>query len=132
MRSSACGSAADIGQGPAVLFQVASFEDLAAPDASFDLVISGAALADMWAARDDTGGAWVKRLADTEVIDGTGLFGKPVRQAGAQRIIRPADAVIGMENTRATSLSWPDDIRQEFTEELRHYLGSQAEVHQRH
>jgi hypothetical protein len=30
--------------------------------------------------------------------------------------------------TRATSLSWPDDVRRGFTAELRQRLGSQAEV----
>ena len=33
-----------------------------------------------------------------------------------------------MENTRATSLSWPDDVRQRFNAELRQRLGSQSEV----
>jgi hypothetical protein len=33
-----------------------------------------------------------------------------------------------VENTRATSLSWPDDIRREFTAQLRQYLLSQTEV----
>jgi len=42
---------------------------------------------------------------------------------------RPADVVIGVENTRATSLSWPEDIRREFTAEVRQYLGPQAEAH---
>jgi ubiquinone/menaquinone biosynthesis C-methylase UbiE len=154
--------------GSAVSFQVCSFEDLVAADASFDLVISGAAfhwvdpevrfaksarllrpggwlavlgvderyddpfgtaLAGMWAARDDTGGAWVTQAIDADVIAGTGLFGEPACQAQEQRITRPADVVIGVENTRATSLSWPEDIRREFTEELRQYLGPQAVVH---
>jgi ubiquinone/menaquinone biosynthesis C-methylase UbiE len=153
--------------GSAVSFLVSSFEDFAAPDASFGLVISGAAfhwidpevkfaksarllrpggwlallgteeryddpfgtaLAGMWAARGDTGGAWVTQRADTEVIAGTGLFDKPVHRTDTQRIDRPADAVIAVENTRATSLSWPDDVRRGFTDELRHHLRSQPEV----
>ncbi|MFZ0083396.1 MAG: hypothetical protein WAL13_30175 [Trebonia sp.] len=73
------------------------------------------------------GGA-LGHFADTEVITGTGLFQTPVHQAHTQRIVRPAEAVIGVENTRATSLSWPDDIRREFTEELRQHLRSQADV----
>ena len=154
--------------GSAVSFQVSSFEDLAAADASFDLVISGAsfhwvdpevrfaksarllrpggwlallgvderydepfgtALAGMWAARGDTGGAWVTQAVDAEVIAGTGLFGDPVCRTDTQRMNRPADVVIGVENTRATSLSWPEDIRREFTAEVRQYLGPQAEAH---
>jgi ubiquinone/menaquinone biosynthesis C-methylase UbiE len=154
--------------GPAVSFQVSSFEDFAAADASFDLIISGtafhwvdpdvrfrkpagllrpggwlalleiveryddplrAALLGMWAARGDgTAGVWQPHFADTEAIAGTGLFETPVRKTRTQRIVRPAEAVIGVENTRATSLSWPDDIRREFTEQLRRQLRSQTEV----
>jgi len=155
--------------GPALSFQVSSFEDFAAADASFDLIVSGtafhwidpevrfrkparllrpggwlalleiveryddplaAALLGMWAARGDDyrGRVWQPHFADTEVIAGTGLFATPVRKTHAQRIVRPVEAVIGVENTRATSLNWPDDIRREFTEQLRHHLGSQTEV----
>jgi ubiquinone/menaquinone biosynthesis C-methylase UbiE len=155
--------------GSAISFQVSSFEDFAAADASFDLIISGnafhwvdpavrfrksvrllrpggwlallhtfedyddplgAALPGMWAARSDDGTAWVRQphFDDTEVIAGTGLFETPVYKTHAQRIVRSVEEVIGVENTRATSLSWPDDIRREFTEQLRHHLRFQTEV----
>lgn len=153
--------------GSDVSFRVSSFEDLAAADASFDLIISaaafhwidpevrfvksarllrpggwlallgnseryddplGTALTGMWVARSDTGGAWVTQAADAEVIAGTGLFGAAVCRTGTERVTRPADVVIGVENTRATSLSWPAEMRREFSEELRDLLGSQAEV----
>ena len=155
--------------GSALSFQVSSFEDFAAADASFDLIVSGtafhwvdpevrfrkparllrpggwlalletgeryddpfgAALRGIWAARSNGGSARVRRphFADTEVISGTSLFETPVHKTGAQRIVRSAEAVIGVENTRATSLSWPDDIRREFTEQLRRHLRSQTEV----
>ena len=39
-----------------------------------------------------------------------------------QRLIRSAEDVVGVENTRGTSLSWPDDVRRGFTEELRQHL----------
>jgi ubiquinone/menaquinone biosynthesis C-methylase UbiE len=154
---------------PAISFQVSSFEDFAAADASVDLIISanafhwvdpavrfrkparllrpggwlavlaageryddpfGAALLGMWAARSDDGRTRVRQphLADTEVIAGTGLFETPVHKTHTQRIVRSAEEVIGVENTRATSLSWPDDIRREFTAQLRHHLRSQTEV----
>jgi ubiquinone/menaquinone biosynthesis C-methylase UbiE len=89
-----------------------------------------AALLGMWAARGDDfrGWVWQPHFADTKAIAGTGLFETPVRKTRTQRIVRPAEAVIGVENTRATSLSWPDDIRREFTEQLRHQLRSQTEV----
>jgi ubiquinone/menaquinone biosynthesis C-methylase UbiE len=155
--------------GPALWFQVSSFEDFTAADASFDLIVSGtafhwvdpevmfrkpagllrpggwlalletgeryddpfrAALRGMWAARGG-GGARVRQphFADTEVIAQTGLFETAIHKAHTQRIARPAETVVGVENTRATSLSWPDDIRREFTHELRHHLRSQTEVH---
>jgi ubiquinone/menaquinone biosynthesis C-methylase UbiE len=155
--------------GSVISFRVSSFEDFAAADASFDLIISGnafhwvdpelrfrkparllrpggwlalldtvehcddpfgAALLGMWVARSDDGTAWVRQphFADTEVIAGTGLFETPVYKTHARRIVRSVEEVIGVEATRATSLSWPAEIRREFTEQLRHHLRSQAEV----
>jgi hypothetical protein len=46
----------------------------------------------------------------------------------AQRAALPAEMVIGVENTRAVVLSWPEDVRRDFTDELRRHLRSQAEV----
>ena len=154
--------------GSAVSFRVGSFEDFPLAEASFDLIVSGAAfhwvdpevrfrksaqllrpggwlalldidelyddpfgaaLAKMWVAHGDESGAWVKRLPDGEVISGTGLFSEPIRQTSRQRIVRSADVVISVENTRATSLSWPDDVRHRFTGELADHLEFQSEVH---
>jgi len=155
--------------GSALSLQVSTFEDFAADDASFDLIVSGtafhwvdpevrfrksarllrpggwlalletgegyddpfgAALRGMWVARSDDGGAWVRRphFADTEVVASTGLFETPVHKAHTQRIVRSVEEVVGVENTRATSLSWPADIRREFTEQMRDHLRSQTEV----
>jgi ubiquinone/menaquinone biosynthesis C-methylase UbiE len=90
----------------------------------------GAALLGMWAARSGDGGARVRqrKLADTENITDTGLFETAVSWTHAQQIVRPAEAVVAVENTRATSLSWPDSTRREFTAELRRQLRSQTEV----
>jgi ubiquinone/menaquinone biosynthesis C-methylase UbiE len=156
--------------GLAISFQVSSFEDFSAADASFDLIISGnayhwvdpdvrfrkparllrpggwlalldtvercddpfgTALLGMWTARSDDGtaGARQPHFADTEVIAGTGLFETPVYEMHTQRIVRSAEEVIGVENTRATSLSWPADVRRQFTAELRHHLRADTEVH---
>ena len=84
----------------------------------------------MWAARGGDGGTRVRgpNFADTEVIADTGLFETAIHTTHTQRIVRPAETVVGVENTRATSLSWPDDIRREFTEQLRHHLRPQIEV----
>jgi hypothetical protein len=51
-----------------------------------------------------------------------------VRRTFTQRLIRPAEDVIGVENSRGTALSWTDDVRRGFTAELRQRLGGQAEV----
>jgi hypothetical protein len=84
----------------------------------------------MWAEHSDDGGARVRQphFADTEVIAGTGLFETPIHKTHTQRIVRSAETVVGVGNTRATSLNWPDDIRREFTEQLRHHIKSQTEV----
>ncbi|HTX81014.1 MAG TPA: class I SAM-dependent methyltransferase [Streptosporangiaceae bacterium] len=155
-------------EGSAVTFLAASFEDFPAADASFDLIVSGAAfhwidpevkfrksaqllrpggwlavldidehyddplgaaLTDMWVAHGDASGAWVKRASDAELITHTGWFSEPIHRTSAQRIVRPADVVIGVEATRATSLSWPENVRRGFTEELARHLEPHGEVH---
>ncbi len=156
--------------GPALSFQVSSFEDFAAASASFDLIVSGTAF--HWVdpevrfrkpARLLRPGGWLVLLetgeryddplrgcpdryvgcprrpgragvrqphfAGTEVVAGTGLFETPIHKTHTQPVVRTAETVVGVENTRATSLNWPDDVRREFTEELRHHLRSQTEVH---
>lgn len=154
--------------GSAVMFEVSSFEELAAAEGSFDLIISGTAfhwidpevkfsksarllrpggwlalvdsreryddpfgtaLADMWVARSATGAAWVRPAAHAGQIASTGLFGTPVCQTAERRCAWPADVVIGLENTRATALSWPPETRREFTAELRQHLRDQGPVH---
>ena len=153
--------------GGGVTFLAVSFEELDAAEASFDLVISGAAfhwvdpevrfgkaarllrpggwlavagyderydeplgsaLGGMWLARSADDGAWVTRPADAGAIAGSGLFEAPVHRAFTERLTRTSEDVIGVENTRATSLSWPDEVRQRFNAELRQRLGSQSEV----
>jgi ubiquinone/menaquinone biosynthesis C-methylase UbiE len=84
----------------------------------------GTALLEMWVARSDDGGAWVKqkKLADTRIITSTGLFGQPLEKTHAERITLPAEVVIGVESTRATFLSWDPDTRRSFTEQMRRHL----------
>jgi ubiquinone/menaquinone biosynthesis C-methylase UbiE len=156
--------------GSGVGFQVSSFEDFTAAEASVDLIVSGtafhwidpelkfrkparllrtggwlalletgeryddplgAALLAMWVARSDDGGARLRgpHFADADVLAASGLFEPPIHQTHTQRVVRPAAAVIAVENTRATSLSWSADARQEFTAELSRQLGSATEVH---
>jgi ubiquinone/menaquinone biosynthesis C-methylase UbiE len=89
-----------------------------------------AALRDMWIARSGDGGAWARRphFADSDVIARTGLFETPVHTTHTERTVSSAEKVVAVENTRATSLSWPADVRREFTAELRRQLRSQSEV----
>jgi SAM-dependent methyltransferase len=88
----------------------------------------GSALDAMWLARADHAGAWVTRPANADAIAGSGLFGPPAEQTFAHRILRQADDVIGVENTRATSLSWPAYKRDAFNAELRERLRDLPEV----
>jgi SAM-dependent methyltransferase len=83
----------------------------------------GAALDGLWRARSPGDGAWAARPADAAAIAESGLFGAPVRRTFARRGSYPAADVLGLENTRATSLSWPADVRDEFNAELRELLG---------
>ena len=145
-----------------VSFQVVSFEDLAAGDASFDLVISGcafhwidpdvrfaksarllrpggwlavtgcsehydeplgSALDGLWLTRAADDGAWATRPADATAFSDSGLFAAPVRRTFTRRATYSAEGVMGVENTRATSLSWPQDVRDGFNAELRQLLG---------
>jgi SAM-dependent methyltransferase len=156
--------------GSRISFDVVSFEDLEAPEGSFDLIISaiafhwidpdvkfaksarflrgggwlalattgeryddpfGATLLGMRGARSDDGGTWAgqQKFAGTDMTDTTGLFDSSAETSHSQRIALPAEAVIGVETTRATFLSWPEDIRRHFLDELRFHPQSQPEVH---
>lgn len=150
-----------------VRFHVGPFEDFGAPDASFDLIVSGAAfhwvdpevrfakaarllrpggwlallgydevyadhfgqvLRAMWNARANGAGEWTRRPADAEAFAASGVFGPPVGWASRERVTRSAESVIGVENTRATTLSWSAAVREQFNAELRGHLRSRGEV----
>jgi ubiquinone/menaquinone biosynthesis C-methylase UbiE len=91
----------------------------------------GAALRDMWIALGRQGDTWASapQVSETRIAGDTGFFEAPVHMTDAQRIVLPVETVIGVENTRATSLSWSDEVRREFTHEMRRHLGSQTEVY---
>jgi len=86
------------------------------------------ALDGLWRARAADEGAWVTRPADGAAISASGLFGPPAERTFTHRIVRQARHVIGVENTRATSLSWPDREREAFSAELRERLRELPEV----
>jgi 2-polyprenyl-3-methyl-5-hydroxy-6-metoxy-1,4-benzoquinol methylase len=90
----------------------------------------GAGLLQLMISRSDDGGAWARqpRPTDADIINGSGLFEPAVMQTHQRRTTMPAAAVAGIENTRATVLSWPAEERQEFTAQLRELLAGRAEV----
>jgi SAM-dependent methyltransferase len=90
----------------------------------------GTTLLDMWIARSDDRGAWAKQwtISDAVRFTDSGVFEKPVQREDYRPAVVPVDEVIGVENTRATSLSWPEPVRREFTQELQQHLASQTHV----
>jgi SAM-dependent methyltransferase len=87
-----------------------------------------AALEALWRARAADDGAWATRPADAAAISASGLFHAPVHHEFRQLLVRSAADVIGLERTRATSLSWPDRVRQGFFAQLGQLLDDRAEV----
>lgn len=84
----------------------------------------GPALGRLWRDRAGGDGAWVTRPADAAATAASGLFEAPLVREFRQRLVRTTEDVIGVESTRATSLSWPADERRRFQAELRQLLGS--------
>lgn len=88
----------------------------------------GAGLAALWAARDDSGGAWLNAVPERQAIAATGLFAEAVGRRETQRLTLPAGTVLDVERTRATYLSWPEGTRREFTAELAKLLRPHPEI----
>ena len=91
----------------------------------------GSDLRDMWVARSSDAGAWARppRPPAADLTGAAGLFGPPVERSYSQRIVVPAQTVIGVETTRATFLSWPAPTQQDFANELRRRLQHSEDVH---
>jgi SAM-dependent methyltransferase len=89
----------------------------------------GGILDRMWRARANSEGAWSAWPGDTAAFAASGLFGPPAERGCWSRAMYAAEAVIGVENTRATALSWPEADRLAFTEELRARLLAYPEIH---
>jgi ubiquinone/menaquinone biosynthesis C-methylase UbiE len=90
----------------------------------------GAALRQMWIDRSPDGGAWARHAPpkDAELIHASGLFEPAIKRDHMRRTTMPVDAMLGLENTRSNSLSWPPEERAEFTAQLRQVLAGRAEV----
>jgi hypothetical protein len=65
----------------------------------------------------------------TDLTGAGGLFGPPVERSYSEPIVLPVQTVIGVETTRATFLSWPAHVQQDFASGLRHRLQHPADVH---
>lgn len=91
----------------------------------------GSHLRDMWAARCEHGDALAGQRTPpaTDLTGAAGWFGPPVHRSYSQRMLLPAQTVIGLETTRATFLSWPERTQQDFTRDLRRHLRQHADVH---
>lgn len=90
----------------------------------------GAALRDLWIELSDDGGAWTRKPAPTsaEAIATSGLFGTAVVRSHSDWLVLAGDAVVALEHTRATALSYDDASRRRFTDELRRLLDASGEV----
>ncbi len=90
----------------------------------------GPAVRELYIARSDDGGAWTRRTppTDAEVIKATGLFGEPVVHTHSERRTLRAEVVLGVELTRATTLSYDEATRQSFRDDLVELLRGTAEV----
>jgi ubiquinone/menaquinone biosynthesis C-methylase UbiE len=90
----------------------------------------GSTLTQAWIRRGQDGGAWAMTAPPSvaEQMERSGLFGPPVVREHAQRRSMPAGRVLGLELTRATSLSYDEATRASFRAELAALLQNSAEV----
>jgi ubiquinone/menaquinone biosynthesis C-methylase UbiE len=90
----------------------------------------GTTLVNMWTARTDDGGARAREPGPTvaEMVSDTGLFGPPRTINHSKRLVLPVEVVVGVENTRATSLSWSADDQEAFASEMRQHLRDHTEI----
>jgi ubiquinone/menaquinone biosynthesis C-methylase UbiE len=90
----------------------------------------GAAVRQLWVDRSDDGGAWLRKPRRTvdQQIPETGLFEPPVVRAHAERRTMPAEQVVRLELTRATSLGYEPAVRASFTAELRAVVEPLGEI----
>jgi ubiquinone/menaquinone biosynthesis C-methylase UbiE len=89
----------------------------------------GAALLDAWIRRSDDR-AWLKATTATvgQAIARTGLFAAPTVRWHTERRTLPSDVVLGLELTRATSLSYDEPARESFRAEVAGLLRQFPEV----
>lgn len=90
----------------------------------------GAALLALWIGHSSDGGAWSRETKPTvaELMVESGCFDTPIVRTHSEQRTLPSEAVIGLEQTRATSLSYDEPVRRSFEEHLRDLLAPTTEV----
>lgn len=86
----------------------------------------GAAYREQWIRYSEDGGAWAATPRPTlaETISSTELFEPAVTHVHRERRTMPAETVVGLEQTRATTLSFDIPTRAAFVEDLRQLLAT--------
>ncbi len=89
----------------------------------------GPALLEAWIRRSDDR-VWLKPTTMTvaQAMVTTGLFDTPIVASHAERLRLPSDVVLGLELTRATSLSYDRPTRESFRSEVADLLRQLPEV----
>jgi len=85
---------------------------------------------DQWIRYSDDGGAWASATPPTlpEVIAASGRFGEAVTVTHHERREVDVEVVVALEQTRATFLSYDEETRSRFVEDLRRLLTGAAAV----
>lgn len=90
----------------------------------------GAALLELWISHSADDGAWSRETKPTvgELMVESGYFSTPVVRTYLEPLVLPSADVLGLEQTRATSLSYEEPVRRSFDAQLRELLAPIAEV----
>ena len=90
----------------------------------------GADLMNLWIRLSADGGAWAKEKSPTreESFAATALFRAAIDRVHSQRRTVAPSVVLGLEHTRATTLTYDDARRETFTRELQSLLDGSTEI----
>lgn len=78
------------------------------------------ALMDLWVEHSDDGGAWRYRTSPTigDWLSASGLYAEPLERRLVERAVMEPAAVMDLEQTRATTISYDDPTRSSFLDKL--------------
>lgn len=90
----------------------------------------GAALRAMWEARSDVGVTWADdpQPGVVDALRSSPFFGEPRSETDVRRVETTVAEVVSLEGTRATALSWPEEERAGFADELAARLAGEHTV----